>query len=245
MGPGDQLGKPGRAARQEEEGDVGRVGRIGVGRRPGVGGVDRFVEEAAQVDDAVALVVGSVEQEDVLQRRRRLAGGGAEFAVVESAERVAGEVGHRLGVRGQVVDLVLPVGGQGEDRQGAEAQQAEDDRRELDDVGQLQHDPVAPGQAQAPQPGRHPVGGGVELGVGHAHATVLRGHPRPPGGHGGAIAAGFGPASQQVAEPLTPPVAGLAVALGELGGRRGRSPGSIMAPSRTPGAGRGGRPCGR
>ena len=148
----------------------------------------------------------------MLQRRRRLAGGRPEAAVVEAPERGAGQVGDRLGVLDQIGDLVLPVGRQGEDRQHPEAQQGEAHRRELHDVGQLQHDPVAPGQAQAPQPVGQPVGGGVELGVGHRRRRLRRAGGR----HGDAVAARRRPAAQEIAEPLAPPVTVPPVALGEL-----------------------------
>jgi hypothetical protein len=176
VGPRDELRQPGRAARQQEQGDVGRVGRIGVGRCPGLGGIDRIVEEAAEVHHAIAVIVTPVEEQDVPQCRRRLAGGGAEGAITEAAEGVAGQVGGGLRVLGEIGDLVLPVRRQGEDGQHPEAQQGEAHRRELDDVGQLHHDPLAPGETEAAQAVGQPVGGGVELGVAHPlRAAVLGG----------------------------------------------------------------------
>jgi hypothetical protein len=176
VGPRDELRQPGRAARQQEEGNVARVGRVGVGRCPGLVGIDGIVEEAAEVHDAIAVGVRPVEEKDVPQRRRRFAGGGAEGAVPEAAEGVAGQVGGGLRVLGEIGDLVLPVRRQGEDRQHPEAQQGEAHGRELDDIGQLHHDPVAPGEAEAAQAVGQPVGGGVELGVAHPlRAAVLGG----------------------------------------------------------------------
>jgi hypothetical protein len=106
---------------------------------------------------------------------------------------------------------MLTVRGQGEDRQRSDAQQSEHHRGKLDDVGQLEDDPVAPRQTEAAQPGGHPVGGGVEPGIGHRPLAAAHRDP---------VTAGVGPAAQQVPEPLAPPVAGLAVALGELGRER-------------------------
>jgi len=60
VGPRDELGQTGGAARQQEEGDVVRCGRVGVGGGRRLGRADRRVEQTAEVDGAVALAVLAV-----------------------------------------------------------------------------------------------------------------------------------------------------------------------------------------
>ena len=149
--------------------------------------------------------------DDMLDLRAACLQFGGQVAIVEAAPVTGADVAAGIARVGKVRDLGNAVCGQRIQWDDAHAEHAEDGADELRQVGQVDDDPITAAEPAGQQTGRNGGCLAVQLTIADALAFTH---------HGDAVGMGLGPFAQPRAEGLAPPVAGLAVAAGQVLGPR-------------------------
>src|ERR1700733_9562455 len=144
--------------------------------------------------------------QNMTERRRAPTHLLGEWQIVEALIPGGNDIGDRLGIFAEMRDLAFALRGKGKDRQSANAEEGDRQRDEIGDVRQLHEDALAPANAETDQPRRQPIGAPVERAVAEALLSSNEGDP---------LAVHLRPGAQKITEPLTPPIAALAVTIGE------------------------------
>ena len=205
----DELREPGAAARDLEEGRVLALHVGGRERVSGMGGRRRVgTHQLGQRGEAAGVAPGDDDVLDLRAARLQL---GGQVAIVEAAPVPGADVAAGIARVGKVRDLGDAVRRQRIQRDDAHAEHGEDGADEFRQVGQVDDDPITAAEPAGQQTGRD--GGCLAVQVAIADALAFT-H------HGDAVGVGLGPFAQPRAEGLAPPVAGLAVAAGQVLGPR-------------------------
>ena len=187
MGPGDQLGKAGRTARDLQEGDVRRVG---VSR----GQIHRIRTEPVEIDQ----LLGLADHDHMAQFRNLGLHRSGQGAIVEAFVPIRHDIGRGFGTLHEMDDLGRAVRRQGVNRDQPGPEQAEDDAEKLGDIGHLHHDPIPGLQPQRQKTRRCRLGAIEQFAIGPARL-----HPD----HRHGVGLGLGAAAQHLRKGLATPVA--------------------------------------
>ena len=164
--------------------------------------------QLGQRGEAAGVAPGDDDVPDLRAARLQL---GGQVAIVEAAPVPGADVAACIARVGKVRDLGDAVRRQRIQRDDAHAEHAEDGADELRQVGQVDNDSITAAESAGQKTGRD--GGCLAVQVGIADALAFT-H------HGDAVGMGQSPFAQPRAEGLAPPVAGLAVAAGQVLGPR-------------------------